>query len=247
MQEAKSACYNAGMAKILVVEDDATLREGLVFNLQSHGYEVVWADSGPSAIGTARGAMPDLILLDVMLPGLDGFQVCRILRDEMSCPILMLTARVEEIDRVVGLEIGADDYINKPFRMRELLARIKAHLRHERMVLNRAAETKVGENAEQVFRFGDLVMDLERQEVTLRGNPINLKPKEYALLVYLVQHQGQALTHKHLLEEVWGWTYIDDTHTVDVHIHWLRELIEEDPQKPKRIVTVRGSGYRFER
>ena len=234
------------MSKIMVVEDDAPLRDGLIYNLRSRGYEVCWAGDGASAIEIARTNMPDLILLDVMLPELDGYQVCRILRQEMSCPILMLTAKVEEIDRVLGLEIGADDYITKPFSTRELLARIKAHLRHERLVLDRNNDNGTDMHPKEQLVSGNLQANLARREVTLDTKPLALKPKEYDLLIYLMQHPSQVLTRQQLLEQVWGWSYISDTHTVDVHIHWLRELIEEDPQRPLRIVTMRGSGYRFE-
>lgn len=234
------------MARILVVEDDDVLREGIVYNLTKQEYTVESAVNGNLAIEVARKIQPDLIILDIMLPGMDGLQVCRILRQEMSCPILMLTARAEEIDRVIGLEIGADDYITKPFSMRELLARVKAHLRHERMVLSKqGSETKPVMN-EEVLTSNNLILDLGRREVSLNGQPLQLKPKEFNLLHYLMRNQGKTLSRAILLEKIWEWNYFTDTHTVDVHVHWLREMIEEDPKQPKRIVTVRGSGYRFE-
>ena len=234
------------MVTILVVEDDPPLREGLVYNLTHQDYTVESTGDGEKAIEIARRIRPDLILLDIMLPGLDGFEVCRVLRQEMSCPILMLTARAEEIDRIIGLEIGADDYIMKPFSMRELLARIKAHLRHERLVLSKQSDKEIEDGTKGVLTFRNLVIDLGRKEVTLDDRPLALKPKEFDLLRFMAKHQGEALSREYLLEKVWGWQYFSDTHTVDVHIHWLRELIEVNPQHPVRCVTVRGSGYRFE-
>jgi DNA-binding response OmpR family regulator len=194
---------------------------------------------------TARRLHPDLILLDLMLPKLDGIEVCRILRQEMNIPIIMLTARDDEIDRVIGLEIGADDYITKPFSMRELIARVKAHLRRERLIreeVNSQQEVTSGE----VLTFGNLTINLIRREVLLDNIPIAFKPKEFDLLLFLVQHRRQALSREFLLERVWGWEFSGGTRTVDVHVHWLREKIEPEPSNPSRIVTVRGSGYSFE-
>jgi DNA-binding response OmpR family regulator len=214
------------MLNILVVEDDTSLRETLVYNLKRQDYNVEAVGDGLTALKVARKNHPDLVLLDLMLPGLDGIEVCRLLRQEMNIPILILTARDDEIDRVIGLEIGADDYITKPFSMRELMARVKAHLRRERL-----SRDDVGSHL----------------EVTLLDYaPIALKPKEFDLLVFLAQHHRQALSRQFLLERVWGWEFSGGTRTVDVHVHWLREKIEADPSKPNRIVTVRGSGYRFE-
>ena len=234
------------MSIILVVEDDATLREALVYNLKKEEYVVVAVGDGLAAIEKARTARPDLIILDVNLPGVDGFEVCRNLRRDMQMPILMLTARFDEIDRVVGLEIGADDYITKPFSMRELMARVKAHLRRERI----HSETETVFTSEgmpdKILRFGDLAIDQIRHEATLAGKALALKPKEFELLLFLAQHVGRALSREYLLEQVWGWDYEGNTRTVDVHISWLREKIEADPPNPVRIITVRGSGYRFE-
>ncbi len=185
---------------------------------------------------------PDLILLDVMLPGMDGFEICRILRQETDIPILMLTARVDEIDRVVGLELGADDYITKPFSMRELLARVKTRLR----VLNLMREKSTPPETEKGMVFGNLIIDLERHEISMDEKVLEMQPKEYDLLVYLAQNARRALSREHLLENVWGWDYTGETRTVDVHIRWLREKIEPDPGHPVRLITVRGSGYRFE-
>ena len=230
---------------ILVVEDDAALRETLTYNLQKQGYSVEAVGDGRAALEAARQLATDLelILLDLMLPVVDGFEVCRVLRSEkINIPILMLTARDDEIDRIVGLEIGADDYISKPFSMRELLARVKAHLRHDRRL---RSETTVLQPNETIT-FGNLLLDLTRREVKLNDAPLALKPKEYELLLFMAQHPGQALTRARLLEQVWGWDFAGGTRTVDVHVRWLREKIEADPENPVRIITVRGAGYRFE-
>lgn len=234
------------MSTVLVVEDDISLRETLVYNLKSQQFTVEAVGDGLAALETARQLRPDLILLDLMLPKLDGVEVCRILRQEMSIPILMLTARDDEIDRVVGLEIGADDYISKPFSMRELMARVKAHLRRERLLREEVAAAPPEPAAGEVIRFGNLALNLIRREVQLDGTALPLAPKEYELLLFLVQHRGQALTRDFLLERVWGWEYLGGTRTVDVHIHGLRKKIEPNSADPVRIVTVRGSGYRFE-
>jgi DNA-binding response OmpR family regulator len=232
--------------KILIVEDEVTLQETLAYNLTRQGYEVEVAGDGTQALEIARRIKPDLIVLDVMLPGIDGFEVCRIIRQEMTTPVLMLTARDDEIDRVVGLEIGADDYLTKPFSMRELLARVKAHLRRERMMRKEFDAHQAAPAADGQLRFDALVIDTTRHEVRLDDRPIALKPKEYELLLFLAQHRGQVLSREFVLERVWGWDYIGDSRTVDVHIRWLREKIEIDPASPQRIITVRGAGYRFE-
>ncbi len=230
------------MPNILVVEDDTALRETLVYNLSRQEYRVEAVGDGLKALEAARRDHPDLVLLDLMLPGMDGFEVCRILRQEMNIPILILTAREAEIDRVIGLEIGADDYITKPFSMRELMARVKAHLRRERFIHQTQQET----TSQEVLNFGNLTLDIGRREVLLDGKPIVMKPKEYDLLLFLAQHRRQALSRQFLLERVWGWDFAGGTRTVDVHIHWLRQKIESNPTQPRRIVTVRSSGYRFE-
>ena len=233
------------MPKILVVEDDTSLRETLVYNLARQEYSVEAVGDGLAALEAARKNHPDLVLLDLMLPGMDGFEVCRILRQEMNIPILILTARDDEIDRVIGLEIGADDYITKPFSMRELMARVKAHLRRERLIREEVGSQQE-DSSHDVLTFNNLTLDLSRHEVLVDNAPIALKPKEFELLLFLAQHRRQALSRQFLLERVWGWNFGGGTRTVDVHIHWLREKIEADPSKPSRIVTVRGSGYRFE-
>lgn len=233
---------------ILVVEDEISLQETLVYNLKKQGYTVEAVGDGRLAIEAARTNNPDLIILDIMLPGLDGFEVCKVLRKEMSVPILMLTARDDEIDRVVGLEVGADDYISKPFSMRELIARVKAHLRRTQIIQDELEKIKSNSSPEphKLLVFGDLSIDLTRREVTLNGQVLPLKPQEYDLLVFFAEHKGQMLTREFILERVWGWEYIGDSRTVDVHVRWLRQRIELDPTNPVRIVTVRGGGYRFE-
>ena len=229
---------------ILVVEDELSLQETLAYNLKKEGYLVEAVGDGLSALAAARRLQPDLIVLDVMLPELDGFEVAHILRKEMSTAILMLTARVDEIDRVVGLEVGADDYLTKPFSMRELLARVKAQLRRTRMIREELGQPAAASHERLVF--DRLVIDLTRREVTLADQPLQLKRKEYELLLFLAEHKGQMLSREFILERVWGWDFIGDSRTVDVHVSWLRQRIEMDPAKPLRIVTVRGAGYRFE-
>jgi DNA-binding response OmpR family regulator len=231
--------------KVLVVEDDITLLETLEYNLSRQGYEVLSAADGIKGLETARKERPDLIVLDVMLPGLDGLEVCRILRREMSVPILMLTARADEVDKVVGLEVGADDYLTKPFSMRELLVRVKALLRRVRLIREElATEGHTPEGGQ--LAFGNLTIDLNRHEALWEGKVLRLKPKEYDLLVFLARNQGVALSRDLILERVWGWDYGGGSRTVDVHVRWLREKIEDDPASPTRIVTVRGVGYCFE-
>jgi DNA-binding response OmpR family regulator len=228
--------------KVLVVEDERTLRETLQYNLVRQGYAVSLAATGPEGLRQAREVHPDIILLDIMLPGIDGLEVCRILRKEMQTPILMLTARAEEIDRVLGLELGADDYLTKPFSLRELMARVKALLR--RSQIRQVAES--GVDAAPTMAFDDLVIDQSRHEVQLKGQPLILRPKEYELLLFLARNRGQVLSRELILERVWSWEYAGGSRTVDVHIRWLREKIESDPAHPQRILTVRSAGYRFE-
>ncbi|NSW50885.1 MAG: response regulator transcription factor [Anaerolineae bacterium] len=233
--------------KILLVEDELALRETISYNLKQQGYEVFTAEDGEQAIEQARSIRPDLMLLDLMLPNIDGFEVCRILRREMNLPILMLTARSSEIDRVLGLEMGADDYITKPFSMRELLSRVKAQLRRLRMIRNEMEQQAEPQpETKPVLTIGNLVIDTFRREVSLNNEVIALKPKEFDLLYYLATHRRAALSRDVILREVWGWEYAGGTRTVDVHIRWLREKIEDDSANPNRIVTVHGVGYRFE-
>jgi DNA-binding response OmpR family regulator len=230
---------------ILVVEDEPSLQETLVYNLKKEGYTVETVGDGREALDLARQLKPDLIVLDLMLPGMDGFEVTRVLRKEMTTPVLMLTARDDEIDRVVGLEVGADDYLTKPFSMRELMARVKAQLRRARLIREELGAQPTQASQERLI-FDNMVINQTRREVTLNNAPIRLKPKEYELLLFLAEHKGQMLSREFILERVWGWDYIGDSRTVDVHVRWLRQKIEANSAKPERIITVRGGGYRFE-
>lgn len=231
--------------KVLIVEDDQTMLGVLKYNLLKEGYDVITAVDGVQAVEVARSEKPELIVLDIMLPKLDGLEVCRILRKEMTVPILMLTAKTEEIDKVVGLEIGADDYVIKPFSMRELLARIRAMLRRAGMMKHEASS--IGkEAAPPTIKIGDLEIDLARYQVSLGGSILELTLKEFDLLAFLVMNQGRVFSRDHLLEKVWGYDYAGGTRTVDVHIRWLRRKIEVDPSSPKRLITVRGVGYKLE-
>jgi DNA-binding response OmpR family regulator len=236
--------------KVLIVEDDPTLLETLEYNLKRQGYEVYTAADGRVALEVARRERPDALVLDVMLPGLDGLEVCRTLRREMSVPILMLTARADEVDKIVGLEVGADDYLTKPFSMRELVARLKALLRRVRLIREELSVERENPGAadapDEILTFGDLTIDLTRREVVRQGELLHLKPKEYELLVFLARNRGIVLSRDLILERVWGWDYDGGSRTVDVHVRWLREKIETDPANPTRIVTVRSIGYRFE-
>jgi DNA-binding response OmpR family regulator len=236
------------METILVVEDEPSLQETLAYNLKKQGYTVETVGDGRIAVDLARSLNPDLILLDIMLPGMDGVEVCRILRGEMPVPIIMLTARDDEVDRVVGLEVGADDYLTKPFSMRELMARVKAQLRRTQVIRDEMQRLKSGPAAIRAENlvFDDLDINLTRREATLAGRPLTLKPKEYDLLVFFAEHRGQMLSREFILERVWGWDYVGGSRTVDVHVRWLRQKIEREPAHPVRIVTVRGGGYRFE-
>jgi DNA-binding response OmpR family regulator len=220
---------------VLLVDDEATLVATLRYNLEREGYRVVTASDGDKALTVARQERPDLMILDLMLPVIDGLEVCRILRRETSVPILMLTARAGEVDKVVGLELGADDYVTKPFSTRELLARVRALLRRT-----------TSASDEEVIVSGDLRIDLKRREALLGETALELKPKEMELLIYLMRHRGRAFTREQLLREVWGYDFYGDSRTVDVHVSWLRQKIESEPGKPTRLLTVRGVGYRFD-
>ena len=230
--------------KILVVEDEQNILEAIKYSMNAEGFEVYGAEDGERGLEIAREISPDLVILDVMLPKLDGFEVCRILRrDDMDIPVFMLTAKAEEIDRVVGLEIGADDYITKPFSMRELLARVRNALRRSsRSGLGR--DNSSSGNA--VIQVGNLKIDLTGHIARVSEKLIDLKPREFDLLAMLASSRGRAFTREQILERLWGHDYIGDSRTVDVHIRWIREKIEEDPSKPKKIVTIRGVGYRFD-
>lgn len=225
------------MPKILIVEDEATVRETLAVNLRSEGYDVVTTADGSDGLRLAREQAPDLILLDLMLPELDGLSVCRLLRRDSDVPIIMLTARGTEMDRITGLETGADDYVVKPFSLGELLARVRANLRRVRAE-NRTAATRL--------TAGDLALDLLARRARRDQAELKLTHREFDLLAELMRNQGAVLSRDLLLNRVWGYDYVGDSHTVDVHIRWLREKIEADPSAPRRITTVRGVGYRFE-
>ena len=225
------------MAKVLVVEDEQSLREALVFFLEKEGHEVSVAVDGEEAIRIFENSGPEIILLDLMLPKIDGNQVCKQIRQSSNVPIIMLTAKDSEIDKIVGLEIGADDYITKPYSTRELLARIKA-------VLRRQVEPPI--NAESVLIAGDLRLDSDRHVVTLNGNPLTLPLKEFELLELLMENVNRVLTRGQIIDRVWGSNYFGDTKTLDVHIKRLRSKVEEDPARPKYIQTVRGLGYKLE-
>jgi DNA-binding response OmpR family regulator len=229
-------------ARILVVDDEPTVREMVGLNLRADGYDVIFAARGDEALTVARESDPDLVVLDVMLPGRDGLEVVRILRGESTVPILLLSARGEEMDRVIGLEIGADDYLTKPFAMRELLARVRAMLRRRRMT---PAPSDDADRSPEALEVGDVVVDPARNEATVRGESLTLTAKEFGLLAYLARHPGIVLSRDALLREVWGYDHPMDTRTIDVHVSALRHKLEEDPANPRRILTVRGQGYRL--
>jgi two-component system response regulator RegX3 len=219
---------------ILVVEDEPTLRETLAEALEADGYAVVQAADGRAALERFRGSHPDLVLLDLMLPELSGLEVARQIRAESATPIVMLTARDSEVDKVVGLEIGADDYVTKPFSLRELSARIRA-------VLRRGEQG--GQPLPPNVDLGVVQVDLAGHRVMRNGAEIPMKPKVFELLAFLLRHQGQVMSREQLLERVWGYDYPGETRTVDVHVHWLRAAVEVDPSSPTVIQTVRGTGY----
>lgn len=224
---------------LLLVEDDESIAEPLCFGLEGEGFRVTHATTGPRGLEMARAQAPDLVLLDVMLPGMDGYTVVKTLRAESGVPVLMLTARGQELDRVMGLELGADDYLVKPFSFRELVARVRALLR--RRELNRDAASAGAER----LSSGELVLDKVARRVTRRGGEIDLTAREFELLTALMERGGQAQARQDLLDRVWGADWIGDPRTLDVHIRWLREKIEDDASAPRYIETVRGFGYRF--
>ncbi len=227
---------------ILLIEDDATLAETLRYNLEREGYSVLSAIDGIHGLELARREHPNLLVLDVMLPRLDGFSVCRILRQESDIPIIMLTARQDEVDRIAGLELGADDYVSKPFSLGELLARVRAILRRSE---RRSAATPPTGNRE-ILEAGELRIDAKSRRAWRSKGELNLPQKEFDLLTCLMRNRGIALSRDLLLERVWGFDFLGDSRTVDVHIRWLREKIEANPAHPRYIQTVRGVGYRFE-
>ncbi|HRC62900.1 MAG: response regulator transcription factor [Dehalococcoidia bacterium] len=231
------------MSKVLVVEDDPAILDAVAYNLKRDGHEVLTATDGLDGLQLAREAGPDLVLLDLMLPRMSGLDVCRILRSERPVPILMLTARDTEVDKVVGLELGADDYLTKPFSMRELMARVAAVLRRDRMSREAGHETPSARS--ETIEGGDIALNISAHEARRAGEVVPLRPKEFDLLEFLMRHPGQVLTREMILETVWGYSYGGETRTVDVHIRWLREKLEADPAHPAHIQTVRSVGYKF--
>ena len=227
-------------SKILVVEDDRNLLDTLKYNFRKEGYNVIAAVDGAEALDVARREKPDIIILDIMLPKLSGFEVCRILRKETNIPILMLTAKTDEVDKIVGLEIGADDYMTKPFSMRELLARVGAMLRRSKMTGMEAGPEQA------ILQIGDIKVDIARHNASKGTTKLDLTPKEFDLLAFLATSKGLVFSRDRLLEKVWGYDFAGDTRTVDVHIRWLRQKIETDPDNPRHLVTVRGTGYKLE-
>ncbi len=232
------------MNKILIVDDDKNLLEVLKYNLINEGYNVLIADNGIQAIEVARCEKPDLIILDIMLPGLDGLEACRILRKEMAVPILMLTAKTGEIDKVVGLEVGADDYMTKPFSVRELLARLRAMLRRSHWSEQTLLPEE--EQAPVIIKTNSLEIDTIGHRVSRHGVALRLSPKEFELLSFLLRHPGQVFNRERLVEMVWGYDYEGTARTVDVHIRSLRCKIEDKPEQPQHLLTVHGFGYKFE-
>ncbi len=228
---------------LLLIEDEETLARALSYTLGREGFRVLTADDGTKGLALAREQHPDLVVLDIMLPGMDGLEVCRRLRRETTTPILMLTAKAEEVDKIVGLELGADDYMTKPFSTRELVARVKSLLR--RVEMDQAA-LRSDRSAAEALHADGLEVDLGARKVTVSGRTVTLRPKEFDLLAFLVKNRGIVFSRDTLLEKVWEYEYAGGTRTVDVHMRWLREKIEDDPSKPKRLVTVRGVGYKLE-
>ena len=226
------------MPKIMVVEDEPALSEALEYGLAAEGFEVVASNDGAESLGLFDRERPDLILLDLMLPGLSGTEVCKRIRSTSSVPIIMLTARDSEIDKVVGLEVGADDYVTKPFSMRELAARVRA-------VLRRGGDWDLSDGSAGALEVKGVRMDADRYEVAVRGERVELPPKEFALLELLLRNAGRVLTRDVIIDRVWGSDYVGDTKTLDVHVKRLRTRIEEDAHNPQLIVTVRGVGYKF--
>ena len=224
--------------KILIIEDEENILEAVKYTLTQEGYDVFTSVDGEDGLEKAQEIKPDLVLLDVMLPKMDGFEVCRILRKDLEMPVFMISAKAEEIDRVVGLEIGADDYITKPFSMRELVVRVRNSLR--RSALNRQVDDL------EILKFGELEIHLTSHMAIVSGEEVSMKPKEFDLLYLLASHKGRAFTRDQILQRLWDDEYIGDFRTVDVHVRWIREKIEVNPSRPEKLVTIRGVGYRFD-
>ena len=229
------------MVRVLVVEDDAAILETVAYNLGREGYDVVTAADGVSGLQLSRETEPDLIVLDLMLPRMSGLDVCRVVREERPVPILVLTARSAEGDKIAGLDLGADDYVTKPFSMQELIARVSAMLRRDRISREAAGAVNGG-----ALRGGGIELRPEAREVRRNGEVVRLRPKEFDLLECLMRHPRQVLTRDRILEQVWGYEFGGGTRTVDVHMRWLRQKLEAAPSKPQHLVTVRTVGYKFE-
>jgi len=233
--------------KILIVEDETNIADSIKLNLEAEGYNVEYTTDGQMGLHYARTIKPDLIILDIMLPKLDGFEVNKIIQKELSIPVIFLTAKSDEISTVLGLELGADDYISKPFSMRELISRVKAVLRRLENTKSHSMPSQINNNPQKgKFIYDDIEIDIDGRRVLRNGNLIHLKPKEFEILVYLSSNQGMAISRDALLDKIWGIDYFGDKRTVDVHIRWLRKKIELDSQKPKHLITVRNVGYRFD-
>ena len=224
--------------KILIIEDEENILEAVKYTLTQEGYDVFTSVDGEDGLEKAQEIKPDLVLLDVMLPKMDGFEVCRILRKDLEMPVFMISAKAQEIDRVVGLEIGADDYITKPFSMRELVVRVRNSLR--RAALNPQVDEL------EILKFGELEIHLTSHMAIVSGEEVSMKPKEFDLLYLLASHKGRAFTRDQILQRLWDDEYIGDVRTVDVHVRWIREKIEVNPSRPEKLVTIRGVGYRFD-
>ena len=225
------------MTRLLIVEDEPSISEPLAYMLEKEGFEVAVAASGPAGLEEFARAGADLVLLDLMLPGLSGTEVCRTLRQTSQVPIIMLTARDSEVDKVVGLELGADDYVTKPFSQRELVARVRAVLRRQ---------SEPDDAAESTLQAGTVRMDVHRHRVTVDGQPVQLPLKEFELLELFLRNAGRVLTRSQLIDRVWGSDYVGDTKTLDVHVKRLRAKVEPDPAAPRHLLTIRGLGYKFE-
>ena len=245
------------MKKILVVEDDPVILEAVVYNLEAEGYKVDTASDGTDGLEAARQLRPDIVLLDIMLPNMSGLDVCRLLKDELDQPIILMTARDAEIDVLNGFDCGADDYITKPFSMRLMRARVSALLRrstkletellaaHEDSAAYRADQKAEGNNVAPIIKTDRIELDTMAHEIKLDGQLLEVRPREFELLEFFMRHPRQALSRELLLESVWGYEFRGDTRTVDVHIRWLRKKIEVNPAIPTRIITVRSVGYKF--
>ena len=231
--------------RVLIVDDEPSIVELVRFTLEKEGFQCEVASDGLQALEKVERTQPDVVVLDLMLPGLDGLEVCRRIRQKTAVPIVMLTAKASEVDKVVGLELGADDYVTKPFSPRELVARIRAVLRRFQAAKQAQEQAQAQAGSQNELRVGDIVMDVARHQVWVQGRPVDLTPKEYELLRMLMANKGIVLTRELLLDKVWGYDFAGDTRTVDVHVVRLRQKLEDDPAHPRYIETVRGVGYRM--